>query len=91
MTKEEEKIFDKVLDKMDDNTKNMLIKLLMTHDKKDIWIQIVPVYEDMVYEGHTLFRYIKETKYAIGVKHEAASYVDTLKGDEPHIINFGEN
>ena len=88
MMKEEEKIIDKILDRLDDNTKNTLIKLLMTYDKKDIWIQTVPVYQDIVHEGHTLFRYIKEIKYAIGVKHEAASYVDELKGNEPHMVTL---
>lgn len=86
MKKEEEKIIDKILDQLDNNTKNMLIRLLMTNDRENIWIQAVPIYEDLTYQGHTLVRYIKEYKYAVGVKHEAASYVDSLKGNEPHIV-----
>lgn len=82
LTKEEEKIIDKILDQLDNNAKNMLIRLLMTNDKENIWIQEVPIYEDLTYEGHILVRYIKDYKYAIGVKHEAASCVD----DEPHMV-----
>ena len=76
---------------MDDNTKNTLIRLLMTHDPKDVWIQTVPVYEDIMHEGYVLCRYIKEVRYAVGLKHEAVSYVDTLKGYEPHIITLGKD
>ena len=85
MTKEEEKVLDnaldKILDQLDDNTKNTLIKLLMTHDRKDIWIQSMPIYEDLMYRGQLLARYISGYKYAVGVKHDAAAYVDELKGD----------
>lgn len=92
MTKEEEQALDNALDKilnqLDNNAKNMLIKLLMTHDRKDIWIQSIPIYEDLMYRGQLLARYINGYKYAIGVKHDAAAYVDTLKGDEPHIIHL---
>lgn len=91
MTKEEEQALDNILDKLDNNTKNMLIKLLMTNDKENVWIQVVPTYEDVMYQGHMIMRYVKDVKYCIGVKHEAASYVDTLKGDEPYIVNLGEN
>ena len=91
MTREEEKVINKILDQLDNNTKNMLIRLLMTNDRENIWIQAVPIYEDLTYQGHTLVRYIKEYKYAVGVKHEAASYVDELKGGEPHIITLGED
>ena len=88
MTKEEEKVIDKILDQLDNNTKNMLIRLLMTNDRENIWIQAIPIYEDLTYQGHTLVRYIKEYKYAVGVEHDAADYVDELKGDEPHIVNI---
>ena len=92
MTKEEEKVLDnaldKILDQLDNNTKNTLIKLLMTHDRKDIWIQSMPIYEDLMYRGQLLVRYINGYKYAVGVKHDAVSYVDKLKGDEPHIIDL---
>ena len=88
MTKDEKVIIDKLLDKLDNETKNTLIRLLMTHDKKDIWIQQIPIYEDWEWQGHVMARYIKNYKYCIGVKNEAAAYVDTLKGDEPHIINL---
>lgn len=88
MTKEEEKVIDKILDQLDDNTKNRLIRLLMTNDRENIWIQAIPIYEDLTYQGHTLVKYIKEYKYAVRVKHEAASYVDELKGNESHIINL---
>lgn len=88
MTKEEEQALDNILDKLDNNTKNMLIRLLMTNDKDNIWIQVMPIYEDVMYQGHTLVRYIKEYKYAVGVKHDAAAYVDTLKGDEPHMVTL---
>lgn len=91
MTREEEKVINKILDQLDNNTKNMLIRLLMTNDRENIWIQAIPIYEDLTYQGHTLVRYIKEYKYAVGVKHEAASYVDELKGGEPHIITLGED
>ena len=80
MTKEEEKALDnaldKILDQLDNNTKNMLIKLLMTHDRKDIWIQSVPIYEDLMYQGHLLARYINGYKYAVGVKHDADKFKD---------------
>ena len=88
MTKEEEQALDNILDKLDNNVKNMLIKLLMTNDKENVWIQVVPIYEDLVYQGHTLVRYIKEYKYAVGVQHDAASYVDELKGNEPHMVTL---
>ena len=88
MTKEEEKVIDKILDQLDNNTKNMLIRLLMTNDRENIWIQAIPIYEDLTYQGHTLVRYIKKYKYAVGVKHEAASYVDELKGNEPHMVTL---
>ena len=88
LTKEEEKVIDKILDQLDNNTKNRLIRLLMTNDRENIWIQAIPIYEDLTYQGHTLVRYIKEYKYAVRVKHEAASYVDELKGNESHIINL---
>ena len=35
MTKEEEIMIDKLLDKLDNKTKNTLIRLLMTHNKKE--------------------------------------------------------
>lgn len=90
MTKDEKVIIeiDKLLDKLDNKTKNTLIRLLMTHDKKDIWIQQIPIYEDWEWQGHIMARYIKDCKYYIGVKNETAAYVDVLKGDEPHIINL---
>lgn len=88
MTREEEKVFDKILDQLDNETKNMLIRLLMTNDRKNVWIEAIPIYEDLTYQGHILVRRIKEYKYVVGVKHEAAAYVDTLKGDEPHIIDL---
>lgn len=73
MTKEELE-FDKILDKLDNETKNTLIKLLMTNDKENVWIETIPIYEDIMYQGHTVIRYIKECKYAVGVKHEAKNY-----------------
>ena len=88
MTKEEEKALDNILDKLDNNAKNMLIRLLMTNDKENIWIQVVPIYEDLMHQGHVILRYIKDYKYCIGVKHDAAAYVNELKGDEPHIVNI---
>ena len=81
MTREEEKVLDnaldKILDQLDNNTKNTLIKLLMTHDRKDIWIQSMPIYEDLMYRGQLLARYISGYKYAVGVKHDAEDYVDS--------------
>ena len=88
MTKEEEKVFDGILNKLDNETKNTLIKLLMTNDKENVWIETIPIYEDVMYRGRTIIRRIKEYKYAVGVKHDAAAYVDELKGDEPHIVNI---
>ena len=81
-------ILDNILKKIDDETKNTLIKVLVTHDKEDVWIQAIPVYEDICHEGHIIMRYIKDIKYAIGVKNEAASYVDSLKGNEPHTVTL---
>lgn len=86
-----DKILDEILDGMDNKTKNMLIKLLMMHDKKDIFINQTPIYGDLRHNGNLVARYIKEYKYAIGVKHEAAAYVDAFKGDEPHIINVPQD
>ena len=88
MTKEEETILDQILNQLDNNTKNTLIKLLMTHDRKDVWLQAVPIYEDLRYQGHLLVRRVKGYNYAVGLKHEAVNYVDELKGDEPHIIDL---
>ena len=88
MTKEEEKVIDKILDQLDNETKNMLIRLLMTNDRENIWIQAIPIYEDIMHQGHVILRYIKGYKYCVGVKQDAAAYVDTLKGDEPHIIDL---
>lgn len=88
MTKRDEEIIDKFLDKLDNKTKNMLIKLLMTHDKKDIWIQQVPIYEDWEYQGHVIARWIKDYKYCIGVKNDAADYIDSLKDNEPHEVKI---
>ena len=47
-----------------------LFFLLMTHDKKDIQILQIPVYEDIMHEGHILLRRIKEYKYAVVVQHK---------------------
>ena len=92
MTREEEQALDnaldKILDQLDNDTKNTLIKLLMTHDRKDIWIQSVPIYAEIVSNGHVIMRYVRGYNYAVGVKSDAAAYVDTLKGDEPHIIDL---
>lgn len=88
MTKEEEKVIDKILDQLDNNTKNMLIRLLMTNDRENIWIQVVPIYEDLMHQGHVILRYIKDYKYCVGVKHDAASYVDSLKGNEPYMVTL---
>lgn len=88
MTREEEEVFDKILDQLDNKTKNMLIRLLMTNDRENIWIEVIPIYEDLTYQGHILVRRIKEYKYAVGVKHDVASYVDSLKGNEPHMVTL---
>ena len=77
-----EKILDNILDNMDDGTKNTLIKALMTHDKEDVWIQAVLVYEDMCHEGHIIMRYIKEIKYGVSIRHD----VDKLTSNEPHMV-----
>ena len=88
----EEKILKEIIKNyLPDEIKNDLIFLLMTHDKKDIQILQIPVYEDIMHEGYVLCRYIKEVRYAVGLKHEAVSYVDTLKGYEPHIITLGKD
>lgn len=81
-----EMIFDNIIKKMDDETKNKLIKTLMTHDKEDVWIQAIPIYEDACHEGHILMRYIKDIKYGIHVKHD----VDILTGKESHVIWLNE-
>ena len=88
MTKEEEQALDNILDKLDNNTKNMLIRLLMTNNKENVWIQVVPIYEDLMHQGHVILRYIKDYKYCVGLKYDAAAYVDTLKGDEPHMVTL---
>lgn len=84
-----EMILDKIIKNMDDKTKNTLIKALLTHDKQDVWIQAIPIYEDICHEGHTVTRYITDIKYGVSVKHD----VDTLTGNESHIIwlNEGES
>ena len=80
MTREEEEVLDnaldKILDQLDNDTKNTLIKLLMTHDRKDIWIQSMPIYEDLMYRGQLLARYINGYKYAVGGKHDADKFME---------------
>lgn len=82
MINEAEMMLNNILEKMDDKTKNILIKALITHDKKDVWVQAVPVYGDICHEGRVIMRYVKDIKYVVGVKHD----VDTLTGEEPHIV-----
>ena len=84
MTKEENIIFDKILDKLDNETKNTLIKLLMTNDKENVWIETIPIYENIMYRGRVIMKRIKEYKYAVGIKHEADSY----KGNEPYVVTL---
>ena len=76
MTREEEEVFDRILDQLDNQTKNTLIRLLMTHDRKDIWIQSMPIYEDLMYRGQLLARYINGYKYAVGVKHDVDKFME---------------
>ena len=65
----EEKILKEIIKNyLPDEIKNDLIFLLMTHDKKDIQILQIPVYEDVMHEGHILFRYIKEYEYVVDIK-----------------------
>ena len=66
----EEKRLKEIIKNLPDEIKNDLIFLLMTHDKKDIQILQIPVYEDIMHEGHILLRYIKEYKYAVVVQHK---------------------
>lgn len=66
----EEKKLKEMIKNLPDEIKDQLILLLLTHDKEDIWIQQIPVYEDITHEGHIVFRYIKEFKYVVGVKHK---------------------
>ncbi len=75
-------ILNNILNKIDDETKNTLIKALATHDKEDVWIQAIPIYEDICHEGHIIMRYIKDIKYGVSVKHD----VDKLTGKEYHAI-----
>ena len=76
MTREEEEVFDRILDQLDNQTKNTLIRLLMTHDRKDIWIQSMPIYEDLMYRGQLLARSINGYKYAVGVKHDVDKFME---------------
>lgn len=68
MKRMEEKRLKEIIKNLPDEIKDDLIFLLMTHDKKDIQILQIPVYEDIMHEGHILLRYIKEYKYVFDVK-----------------------
>lgn len=82
----EEKKLKEMIKNLPDEIKDQLILLLLTHDKEDIWIQQIPVYEDITHEGHIVFRYIKEFKYEVGVKHFAKDDVDVIDKKWPHQI-----
>lgn len=77
----EEKKLKEMIKNLPDEIKDQLILLLLTHDKEDIWIQQIPVYEDITHKGYIVFRYIKEFKYVVGVKqHKERTYqIDSEK------------
>lgn len=68
MKRMEEKRLKEIIKNLPDEIKDDLIFLLMTHDKKDIQILQIPVYEDIMHEGHIFLEYIKEYKYVVDVK-----------------------
>ena len=73
-----DKILDKMLDGMDEENKNKLIKLLIMHDAKDILINQTPIYGELRHNGYLIAKYIKEFKYTVGLKHDATVPMDCV-------------